>query len=625
MAGDSAPTPAAPAAPSTTAPTTTPSVSWLHAYPPLPILASSAMAQPAGRLLGVSTVNSVWLRASPILGALDAFAVLVRGAVYCLALGASPRQAVVLLGGDRFDTSSEVLSSALPTSEDDPNAHERGTTTRIAAMAKFATATAIRLAGFGVGVVPLVELIWFEAGGHEAKWTAAWAWMFVGSYIILEIVSQVYRWEQAQPQYTAADFELDEMAEVGANQVVVGSGTEEGVPYDGPSSGESAGQSPYGNTSYAESDATLNDEPVPKPENHDDDNDDTAGLLSTNSNTAAATTTATPTTDVEANKVHPYEYNNDPSSHPRLPKVNKSLALFDKILLSVGSLSHAVFLYWAFLDLVQPVINVHMLAVDVHKKEGWDNATSWATPLYFLSMPIIVIVLFVDLALSLGVGGLVMFIIVGLGKLATTVLPTSVQECGGGVVPVLITVVTYATGAVAIFISFFAGSPFFGDILLSAHMEWIYQMLSLETVLFLLFCVACFLVYGIIKGLAAIFNARFNKDDISPDGVHQPPTTNLVVKHILQYTGEDSVALFFVFLLTLLLSLVWYAVRFAGSAHWAQHWADTLVANVTVHHNGTANSTLANDTTSTAAAAVTAVLSTVTAAATATSTPVQLF
>ncbi|CAK7203195.1 hypothetical protein SEUCBS139899_005926 [Sporothrix eucalyptigena] len=620
MAGDSAP--AAPVAPSVATPSSsTPSVSWLHAYPPLPILASSAMAQPAGRLLGVSTVNSVWLRASPLLGALDALAVLVRGAVYCFALGASPRQAVVLLGSDRFEPSTEVLSSALPTSEDDPNAHERGTTTRIAAMARFATATAIRLAGFSVGVVPLVELIWFEAGGHEAKWTAAWAWMFVGSYLVLEVVAQVYRWEQAQPQYTAADFELDEVAD----QITAGSGTEEGVPYDGPSISLSSGESPYENPSYAESDATLKDEPAPNPgENNDDDNDaDTAGLLgNSNANTTAATTTpaATSARDVEANMVHPYEYNNDPSAHPRLPEVNSTLAILDKTLLSIGSLAHAVFLYWAFLDLVQPLINAHMLAVDVHKDQGWSNATSWATPLFYLSLPLYYIALFLIMALSLGAGGIVMSILVGLGKLANTLLPTSVQECGRGIVPDLISLVTYGAGAVSVFISFFAGSPILGNILLSAHMVWIYQMMSLETVLFLLFCVACFVAYGIIKGLATDFNSRFNNDDISPDDVHQPASTNPVVRHILQYTAEDSVALFFVFLLTLLLSLVWYAVRFAGSAHWAQHWADTLVANVTTHHNGTTNSTLANDTLASVAVTVAAV----TASVTATVTPVQL-
>ncbi|CAK7230110.1 hypothetical protein SBRCBS47491_007478 [Sporothrix bragantina] len=589
-------------------PPSAPSVSWLHAYPPLPILASSAMAQPAGRLLGVTAVNSVWLRASPLLCALDALAVVVRGCVYCVALKATPQQAVVLLGTDRFETSTETAMSALPTSEDDPNAHERGTTTRIAAMARFATATAIRLAGFGIGIVPLVELIWFEPGGGDAKWTAAWAWMFVGSYIILEIVAQVYRWEQAQPQYTAADFELDEVAETREEELTAGRGTQEGVPYDNASA-------------YAESEATLNEETNADNDDHGDNDADTAGLLATATTPTTGTqstpnTASPPTRDVEANKVHPYEYNNDPSAHPRLPSVNAFLARLDTSCLTLGCVAHAVFLYWAFLDLVQPPINAHILAVDIHKGDGWSIATSWATPMYYISFPFIFLSLFLDLFLSLGTGFIGLGILVGLGNLAIHILPESTKACGGGAVPTAITVITYGSGGLCVLVSFFAASPFFAEYLMGPHAQWIYEMLSLEFVLLLMFVGACFVFYATVKAAAAAFNGRW-KDDIGPNGEVRAENNSAFVRHILQYTGEDSVALFFVLLLTLLLTTVWYAVRFDGSAHWAQHWRDALVANVTSNRTVNGNSTMANSTLANATTSM--------AAAVASATPVQLF
>ena len=84
---------------------------------------------------------------------------------------------------------------------------------------------------------------------------------------------------------------------------------------------------------------------------------------------------------------------------------------------------------------------------------------------------------------------------------------------------------------------------------------------------------------------------------------------------ILPYTSDDSVALLAVALHTLVLSLVWYAIRFAASSHWRQNWADALVANVTAT-NGTMTNGTANATASIAASM---------AITTPSSTPFQLF
>ncbi|CAK7242835.1 MAG: hypothetical protein STHCBS139747_004338 [Sporothrix thermara] len=542
------------------------------------------MAQPAGRLLGVKDVNSVWLRASPLLCALNALAVLVRSCVYCVALGVAPQQAVVLIGTDRFQTSTSMSAST-------------ATTTAIS--------TAVRLAGFGIGLVPLGAMMWFEPGGNEARWTAAWAWMFVGSYIVLEIVIQVCSWAQrqaqTQPKYTAVDFELDDVDSVdnmdnvdnvdnvdnlvkteaeSQEAIEAVSETDRCVTYDAASV-------------YAESETTLNDDMTAAPDDGDGSSDAAGLLWGSNINTTsttAAITAVSPIQDVEANRSHPYETSRDPSAHPRLPLVNALLAHFDMACLALGCLAQAALLYWAFLDLVQPQINAHMLAVDVHKDEGWSNATPWATPIYYMSTPLVFLVYLITLALGLGCGAIFMAILVGLSNLSTRILPASVRACAGGIVPGTIMVVAYGLGGLGVLANFFAVPLVFAKYIETPHLQWIYEMLTLEFCLLLLFVVACFVFYSVVKGATMLIGGLWKEDVNSGEDLHAETTTTVsgaMKRHIQQYMGEDSVALFFVVLLTLLLTIVWYAVRFAGSANWAQHWADALVANITANSTNT--------------------------------------
>jgi hypothetical protein len=258
--------------------------------------------------------------------------------------------------------------------------------------------------------------------------------------------------------------------------------------------------------------------------------------------------------------------------------------------LSVGWSFHTLLLYWAFLDLVQPLINAKILAVDVDHGSGWEIVTGWEMPLFYLSLPFTYGCLFLTMILTVGMGYLVMMILVGISKLVVAQLPESVRTCGRGAIESIITLGSYALGGLSVIISFFAGTPYVGGALLSPHMSWVWSMLSLEIVLFLLFCGGCFVFYLVLKGAAAAAKAKWAKHN------------NLLLRESLKYIQEDGVALLSIVLLTLLLSLLWYRFRFTESAHWAQNWRDALVANVTssngttTHKNGTmTNATMAND------------------------------
>ncbi|KIH94898.1 hypothetical protein SPBR_03657 [Sporothrix brasiliensis 5110] len=615
-------------------------VSWLHAYPPLLILASAAMAQPAGRLLSVGAVCSVWLRVSPILCALDALSVLARCLVYCVLLRATPWQALVLIGTDRFadDAGTAVAAAA--------SATERGTTSRIAAVAKAATTTAIRLAGFALGVVPLVELVWFEPGGREARWTAAWAWLYVGSYVFLEAAAAVYRWEQAQPQYTAADFELDEVEadEVAqeAAAVTAGSGTE-GVPYDGvPSRDATARASQEGTVVGDDDDDDDDDNPVDDAETADllirgGDRSDTAAAAAP-ADAADAAAAATPA-DVEAATPRPYEYNSDPSSHPRLPGIHTAFAHGESYVIGLGVLAHAVIVYWVFLDLVQPPINAHILQVDNTTSDGWQFVSGWATPLYYISLPFTFAAMLLIMAITLGSGALVVIALLGVAKAVIAQLPASVTGWARGLVPAAITVGMAGLGGLATVVAFFMGSPALGGLLLSSHSMWIYAMLSVEIVLLVLYLFASFLLYVVVRQCAILIKTRYGEPPSATEQEPAPTSSSTSTSRfdrrlsrttsvfpapaadaprwaagLLPYTTDDSAGLLAVALHTLVLSLVWYAVRFAVSGHWARHWADALVANATMVHNGT------NATTNAAFS-----VSSVVASSTPVSTPVQLF
>lgn len=165
-----------------------PSLSWIQAFPILPLLALNTMSQPVGRVLGVSAFHSVWLRASPIICALDALGFTFRFLTYCALLHAAPREVMLIIGMNRFDKAETE------------HGHRKTTI----------TATMLRLFGFFLGILPPAYMVgvWGDMRG-----TVAWACMYAGSYLVLEIASHLVKKELSKLHYAPVDFELDEIVD----------------------------------------------------------------------------------------------------------------------------------------------------------------------------------------------------------------------------------------------------------------------------------------------------------------------------------------------------------------------------------------------------------------------------
>ncbi|EPE09516.1 hypothetical protein F503_07292 [Ophiostoma piceae UAMH 11346] len=639
-----------------------PSVSWLHAFPPLALLASTAMTQPVGRLLQTPAAHSVWLRASPLLHALDALGLLIRCLVYCIVLRISPRKALFVIGTERFPAEDAHINGSPNDNDTAVNSGERGTTSRFAAVAKTLGATSIRLIGFGFAVFSLADLA-ITPGGREARWTAAWGWMYVFAYAILEVATQGYRWELAKPQYTPADFELDEVearpnsedATNNNNDAESRGGNDSNGSNDDDVGNASDDSGEWTDNSMSSADTLHPGSELPSkkkrkskrthkttevggPQNqgsgssaNEADHEETNNLLSSPSGSgdrdieAEAGQHRAPTPD----EVHRYEYNGDPLAHPRLPALKELLGKLDFTLLHVlGWPVHVLLVYWVFLDLVQPPINQHILAVDfTNETAPWDVVTSWASPLMYLSTPFLLSALLVDMALILGAGLAGFFLFAGINQVILSQMPEALKTCRNGMCSTISTCLSVLFGGMAFLVAFVAGSPIIGGWLFSGHLIWIYMMLSLETVLLVLYFAASFLLYIFIKAFIGAtlgfekkphpldnnplqvlarqrdLEQRNNNTPLADDGVALGAVAayfSRLIRDAREHLTEEGCALLAAVIITFASSLLWYMSRFQDSTHWLQNWRDALqFINVTaIADNSTlmANTTLANST-----------------------------
>ncbi|KAF1808578.1 hypothetical protein P152DRAFT_462437 [Eremomyces bilateralis CBS 781.70] len=570
-----------------------PSISWLQAFPILPLLALNTMIQPVGRVLGTSAFHSVWLRASPIICALDTLGFAFRFLTYYTLLRASPRKAMLIIGMDRFNE-AEIDNGIRKTT---------------------IVATILRLFGFFLGILPPTYVV---GAWGDIRWTMAWAWMYAASYVVLEIASQRARRELSElskPQYTPIGFELEEIIEE-------------------PDNGKISHAASTEDTEDEENDRAklLKDETQEEPEEsastkykpgrtsrevgdiHDENNDSTADqveftasastehLLSNGidgdqrrkddddgsilpqvkswamanragriqevidgSTVAQAETTESTNegrpSDLESAKNSDSKYA-DPITSPRLPTLKHTLACMDMILFGWGCLLHAIFLYWAFLDLIQPLLNRHIL-----------SSSSWEMPLFLLSLPFIFACLFLIMAGSGGTAWVTWMLAATFSEFANRHLPTSIQKCASTVV-VIVTLGLAGLGVVGAYFVLFA----MGYLLLSDYMRWVYGLLSVEAVVLLIFSTICFSLYILLKLVAEANRGVKEKLWVS------------------RYVGEDGVVLLTCVLVTFTVSILWYRYRYSSSAHWAQDWRDALVVNTTATNSTMTNTTIVNST-----------------------------
>lgn len=107
-------------------------------------------------------------------------------------------------------------------------------------------------------------------------------------------------------------------------------------------------------------------------------------------------------------------------------------------------------------------------------------------------------------------------------------------------------------------------------------MLWVYQLMAAEVVVLLILFFICFSLYLLLKFASEASTAVKEKFGVSG------------------YLGKDGVTLLTCVLVTLTVSILWYRLRYASSAHWAQDWRDALAVNTTA-----TNSTMINRTTTT--------------------------
>ena len=217
----------------------------------------------------------------------------------------------------------------------------------------------------------------------------------------------------------------------------------------------------------------------------------------------------------------------------------------DAILFNWSCLLHAIFLYWAFLDLIQPPLNRHIL-----------SSSSWEIPLYFLSLPFIFAAMALTLFGTIGAGYGVLMLFAGLAAFVKQHLPPSIERCASTVVNIAF----YVLGGLGMVVGYFAGSHVIGNLLLSGYMQWIYELLSAEAVVLLIVFSICFGLYILLKYVAEATTGVQEKIGVS------------------FYLGQDGIALLTCVLVTFVVSILWYRFRFASSAHWAQDWRDALVS-----------------------------------------------
>ncbi|KAJ5610188.1 hypothetical protein N7510_006907 [Penicillium lagena] len=529
------------------------SISWLQAFSLLPPLALNTMLQPVGRVLGSSAFNSVWLRASPIVCALDTLALILRLLAYCTFLHATLRQGLLIIGKDRFD-------------ELEPDYISR----------KAPVTTTLRLLGLFLSLLAPTYIV---GRWGKIRWTMAWVWMYFASYIVLEIALQIARRELAKPQYTAKDFELESLGEADDDETSLAGSTEE-VQEDELNNQvnsmkmkaqveleESAGAKYTPGTTSSEV-GSINDD-IDGHTIHQMDflespstehllgktSDEGQRIQGDGDSTPAPVETAesenrTGSSDPEAAKEYSGSRYKDPFTSPRLASLKHFFNYCDVILLRWGCLLNAIFVYWAFLDLIQPPLHTYIL-----------SSTGWGIAIFFLKLPFIFAAMFFIMVASYSIAQGFLSGIAALARFVWRFLPTFIQERHASTPVLMVSIAVVGVGFYgAIFGAFFLIAP----LMLGEFMQWLYSLLTVEAVVLLIFYSICFGLYLLLK-IAA---------EITPD-----------MRGRFQYSGylgENGVVLVTCVIITFTVSILWYRFRFPSSAQWVQNWREALVYNTTM-------------------------------------------
>ncbi|KAF9889821.1 hypothetical protein FE257_006911 [Aspergillus nanangensis] len=467
------------------------------------------MFQSSGRALGASANHTFWLRASPFICALDAVALVVRLLTYCFLLEktTTPGKAMLIIGADRFNAGTNN-TAFIPTIS--------------------------RLVPFLCSVAPLVSL--FGSWG-KMKWTVAWAWMYIASYAVMEIVMRLARYATVKVQEAAADFELEGL---------VGRDEENGETAHKDSAEDTSGEG-EGSSEGKE----INEEDVV--------------VRSTEPEPAARSNR----TDLEAaNEV-------DPVTSARLLYLNGKLDYVDGRLLRLGGILHAIFLCWAFLDLAQPFLESNLLA-----SEG-----AWTGARQGLSIPMMFVALFAIMFIPM-IGMFIAFLILyGLWNALLFSCPSAIESTANILIqivqPVISVIEKYrivgyallvvggAICALPVLIIWVVLTGYVSEFLWSSVSIAVYELICVAIVMLIPLGMICLVVHFLVASGAKKY---------------EPLSSRLGVS---QYLEEWGVSLLTAVLITFTVSILWYKVRYASFEHgkWVDNWQGIVDANSNQTHS----------------------------------------
>ncbi|GFF37982.1 hypothetical protein IFM46972_05396 [Aspergillus udagawae] len=478
-------------------------ISWLQAFQPLPLLALNTMFQPVGRVLGSPANNVGWLRASPFICALGALALVLRLLAYCALLYATvtPRKAMLIIGMDYFDKY-----------ETDHISQKRTTITMISRHVTF--------------LISLLPLIYVFGSWREIRWTMAWACMFIASYLVLEIVMQIARHLLEETLEDATGFELE---------AFIGDDDDDKTPHTGTEDtmheASDEDQAMNGNVQGIND---IDGSTVPQPE-------------------PTGSANRTNPSDLEVAKDNNTKYD-DPFTSARLSSLKHALNYCDRVLLKLGCTLHAIFVYWAYLDLVQPLLEANILS----------STGSWIFLRFILSLPILTFAIVVILILT----ATLLFILSG--AIASALLTFLSKLLGRTFVayPIVLTsTVVVSFGACwggAIFL-FFYTSTYTSTPQGQDYVVWVSQLTIVEVGLLLLFWLICRTLHSLLKLAVRGWLTLSKKLKVS------------------WYLDEMGVSALTGVLITFTVSILWYRFRFPSfeAGQWLDNWREYLDFNTT--------------------------------------------
>jgi hypothetical protein len=302
--------------------------------------------------------------------------------------------------------------------------------------------------------------------------------MFIASYLVLEIVMQIARHLLEETLEDDTGFELE---------AFIGDDDDDETPHTGTEDtmheASDEDQAMNGNVQGESLESASMKYAIDRTANEVKDIGDIDGSTVPQPEPTGSANRTNPSDLEAANDIN--TKCDDPFTSARLSSLKHALDYCDRVLLKLGCTLHAIFVYWAYLDLMQPLLEANILS----------STGSWMFLRFIISLPIILLS-----PLS------VMALFVLPGAIAYALAPSKLLERTIVACPVVLTSILVVIGLVigvvsfgacwggAIFLFFYITTPQGAD-----YAVWISELITVEVGLLLLFCLICRTLHSLLK------------------------------------------------------------------------------------------------------------------------------